>query len=568
MANKKVGISNRSNLQGDQLIINNATQSNITFGYTGSNSLTFSLPQNYGSVGEALITDGAGQLTWGTVSAAGDVQSNGLGETPRLAYWTGSYSLSNSDIRQGSGQLLFPGGSDPAPGIAFINDEDTGIKRAANNEIGIVLGGVEVSRFTSNYLQFGDVFYTGTDGVDGQVLAINGSGQTYWKTVVDGVDGATGATGPQGATGLDGATGATGAKGDPGTASVDLGFMYQSGEIQAASFSGTPLIYDVNFVGTFTASYVVNVESLDPRDWTVSNKTTTSFRLHSNSSTTLTQPVYWNAIEQDNKVLGAFIGAVGPQGATGPQGIPGLDGATGATGATGTPQSLSDTLLIGNTASTTILLQDGDVTNPALSFIDDINTGIWRPTANNFTIVTNGVERFRAATTFVRSSLPHRFTDGSVSSPSLTFNSDTDTGIYRVANDQLGITTGGSRRATFGATNSIATRTYFEKAVNHLPIVNSSVSGTYTLNYAEANVWNLTLTGNTTLDYTNAFDGSYIIRIKQDATGGRTLSFTSGKFIAVTTPTISTTANSISLIQIIHIGDKSIVQSVQNLIAI
>jgi len=564
MSLKKVGISNRSNLQGDQLIINNATQSNITFGYTGSNYLTFSLPQNYGSVGEALITNGAGVLSWGTVSAAGDVQSNGLGETPRLAYWTGSYSLANSDIRQGSGQLLFPGGSDPAPGIAFLNDEDTGIKRAGLNEVGIVLGAMEKARFTNNALQLGDVFYTNVAGNDTEVLAIDSIGNTYWRTVIDGVTGATGAQGDPGATG---ATGAQGPQGTPGTASVDLGFMYQSGEVLAASFSGTPLYYDITFVGTFTASYVVNVDSEDPRDWTTESKTTTGFRLISNSTTPLSSPVSWNAIEQDNKILGAFIGAVGPQGATGASGDTGATGSTGATGPAGSPQTLSDTLLLGNTASAPILLQSGtNQAAPALSFISS-NSGISNTSGDLMQFSIGGAQRLLlgANATFNASI---RIVDGTATVPSISFSSDTDTGLYRVASDQLGITTGGSRRATFGATNSIATRTYFEKAVNHVPITNSSVSGTYTLNYAEANVWDITLTGNTTLDYSNAFDGSYIIRIKQDATGGRTLSFTTGKFIAATTPTISTTANSTSLVQIIHIGDKSIVQSVQNLIAI
>jgi hypothetical protein len=648
---KKIGVSSNNNLQGDRLIINNATQSTIVFGYTGSNSLTYSLPQNYGSVGEALITDGSGALSWGTVSAAGDVQSNGLGESPRLAYFTGSYSLANSDIRQGTGQLLFPGGSDPAPGIAFINDEDTGIIRAGSNEVGIVLGGEEKARFTNNALQLGDVFYTNMAGDDEQVLTINSVGSTYWRTVQDGATGAQGpigptgpqgdigVTGPQGDPGVmgpigpDGPTGATGAKGDPGTASVDLGFMYQSGEISALSFTGSPLYYDVIFVGTFTASYVVNVDSEDPRDWTTSDKTITGFRLHSNSTSALTATVSWNAIEQDNKILGAFIGAVGPQGPIGPTGADstvvgptgpegpigptgpqGDQGIQGPTGATGTPQTLSDTLILGNTASTPILLLDGSGSVPSLSFINATTTGLYYSTSlMGFTV--NNASRFLVAASYVRSIMAHRFADGTAAAPTLTFHSQTNlgfyrsasnqisastngierfritnttigititgteaapslninqsnTGFYRPASNQLAITTGGSRRATFGATNSIATRTYFEKAVNHIPITNASVSGTYTLDYAEANVWDITLTGNTTLDYSNAFDGSYIIRIKQDATGGRTLSFTSGKFIAATTPAISTTANSISLIQIIHIADKSIVQSVQNLIAI
>jgi len=397
MSIKKVGVSNRSNLQGDQLIINNATQSTITFGYTGSNSLTFSLPQNYGSVGEALITNGAGVLSWGTVSAAGDVQSNGLGETPRLAYWTGSYSLSNSDIRQGTGQLLFPGGSNPAPGIAFINDEDTGIIRSAANEVGIVGGGVRLGEFKSNGLKVQNVTYTSTAGLAGQALVTDGSGNTSWSyfegatgatgATGAGVTGATGPIGPQGATGADstvpgpiGPTGPTGPQGIQGptgpqgiqgpTGGVDLAFMYQAGEVASTSFTGTPLYSDVTFVGIFTQSYIVNVESLDPRDWTVTNKTTTGFRLNSNSSSPLTATVSWNALEVDNKTLGAFVGAQGPLGPTGPQGIQGPLGPTGPQGPEFTASNTTGTVI----AFTSSLVYNSP-SSPATGNITDDLTG-------------------------------------------------------------------------------------------------------------------------------------------------------------------------------------------------
>lgn len=112
--------------------------------------------------------------------------------------------------------------------------------------------------------------------------------------------GATGATGPQGATGA------------TGTFQGDV-IMFQTGEVLSASFSGSPLIYDVSFIGTFTASYVVNIDSIDPRDFTISNKSGSGFRINTNSSTALTQPVEWMAIETSNNVIGAFVGAQGPE---------------------------------------------------------------------------------------------------------------------------------------------------------------------------------------------------------------------------------------------------------------
>ena len=105
MAQKKVGFTNTSNVQGDKLIINNGLTSSINFLFTGGSTLTFSLPKTDGSAGWAIITDGSGRLSFGTVSGAGNVQ--GTGTTPKLAYWTGTSSLGSSLLEEGSGQLLF-----------------------------------------------------------------------------------------------------------------------------------------------------------------------------------------------------------------------------------------------------------------------------------------------------------------------------------------------------------------------------------------------------------------------------------------------------------------------------
>lgn len=133
--------------------------------------------------------------------------------------------------------------------------------------------------------------------------------------------GSTGPAGPQGPTGASGIFSA-------GT------LMYQSGIIDGASFSGTQLIYTASFIGSFTSSYNVMIESTDQRVWTISNKTSTEFVINSNDITSISSSVSWTAIETGSKVIGAFIGATGPQG-IGATGLDGLDGATGATGPQG-----------------------------------------------------------------------------------------------------------------------------------------------------------------------------------------------------------------------------------------
>ena len=480
MSNKKVGISSASNLQGDRLIINNATQSTITFGFTGSSSLTFSLPQSDGSPGFALITDGSGNLTFGTVSAAGDVQSNGLGETPRLAFWTGSYSLSNSDIRQGSGQLLFPGGSTPSPGIAFINDEDTGIMRNANNEVAIVGGGVKLSEFNSSGVKVGNITYTNVSGSNTQVLATDGSGGTYWTFGVDGPTGSTGPqgvtgpTGPQGLIGVTGATGADGVSNIPGPTGPtgpqgatgpqgiqgiqgvtgSTGATGATGPQGATGSTGATGSFDAVFFDGWlnTASYSTQISALtSSTNWSAGNTFSGTISSTFQGQRYFDHPYLYEAIDDNEWVRNNILDISGATGATGSQGDIGPIGPTGATGVA--TQTLEQTLALGNTTGTySILVQDGLVGTPSIAFTSDTDTGVRRFANNNFRMVAGGTDIVGFA---LLGSTPVMYSvnttlgrfymgQGSVGSPSLTYEADLDTGIYRPAANQIAISAGGS----------------------------------------------------------------------------------------------------------------------------
>jgi hypothetical protein len=401
MAQKKTGNSVNSNLQGDSFIINNGLTASTQYKFIGATDTIFYLPIVDGAAGYSLITDGSGNLSFGTVSNQGNVQSPlGGGTTPQLAYWTGSQSLGDSDLQQGTGQLLFPSGSAPSPGISFQLDTDTGIIRPSANKVGVVAGGSTIATFDSNGIKVGSVTYNGTDGPSGYTLVTDGSGNLSWgfnggPTGQTGATGSTGSQGDIGATGATGAdstllgpTGATGATGSQGaTGGVDNQFLYQSNVVDGASFSGSPLYYDVTFVGTFTASYVVSIDSEEVRDWSTSNKTATGFRLESNSTSVLVEDVYWNAIENTSTTLGSFIGSQGPQGATGATGATGADGSTGSTGSAGPEFTPSDTtgLVIAFTSS---LIYNSPSVPGTSSITDDLtgsNVGIIQKIYHNYT---------------------------------------------------------------------------------------------------------------------------------------------------------------------------------------
>ncbi len=99
---KQVGFTNTSHIQGDKLILNNGLTSSISFGFSGSTSLTFSLPQDYGSSGYGLVTDGLGNLSFGVVSSTGGI-TGGTGATGPQGVQgvTGSIGLTGSQGPQG-----------------------------------------------------------------------------------------------------------------------------------------------------------------------------------------------------------------------------------------------------------------------------------------------------------------------------------------------------------------------------------------------------------------------------------------------------------------------------------
>jgi hypothetical protein len=83
-------------------------------------------------------------------------------------------------------------------------------------------------------------------------------------------------------------------------------------------------------------------------------------------------------------------------------------------------------------------------------------------------------------------------------------------------------------------------------------VSNTAVTGTYTLNCVASNFWDLTLTGNTTISPTGVPPSTRMwagtIVAKQDATGGRTITWPAGsKYPGGVVPPATTTANAIDI---------------------
>jgi len=93
---------------------------------------------------------------------------------------------------------------------------------------------------------------------------------------------------------------------------------------------------------------------------------------------------------------------------------------------------------------------DGTAAVPAFSFANDINSGIYRVGTDTVGVSVNGANTFEIGVfgTAIRVGSLY-ILDGTAGNPSIRFDADTNTGIYRPANDVLTIAAGGAPVASF-----------------------------------------------------------------------------------------------------------------------
>jgi len=91
---------------------------------------------------------------------------------------------------------------------------------------------------------------------------------------------------------------------------------------------------------------------------------------------------------------------------------------------------------------------------PVWTFRDDPNTGIYSPGADQLAISTNGIQRLTTDTAAVTSTLPILHPVGAVGTPSITFAGDINTGLYSPTADTFSVSTGGVERVRFDSTTA------------------------------------------------------------------------------------------------------------------
>lgn len=98
---------------------------------------------------------------------------------------------------------------------------------------------------------------------------------------------------------------------------------------------------------------------------------------------------------------------------------------------------------------------DGSAGAPVVAFIGDLDTGLYRAAADQIGVSTGGSNRLIISTSSFAATLPWLGPSGSASSPTFSFSGDANTGMYRIGSDSVGIAAGGVERFGVGSVGEI-----------------------------------------------------------------------------------------------------------------
>lgn len=105
----------------------------------------------------------------------------------------------------------------------------------------------------------------------------------------------------------------------------------------------------------------------------------------------------------------------------------------------------------GDTMAGALGMPTGTAPLPALTF-GDPDSGIFAPAVDQIAVSAGGTARLTISTSSILCGVNVHSTNGTAALPSFTFSTDTNTGMYRVGADQIGLSAGGTNRLTISTT--------------------------------------------------------------------------------------------------------------------
>ena len=100
-----------------------------------------------------------------------------------------------------------------------------------------------------------------------------------------------------------------------------------------------------------------------------------------------------------------------------------------------------------------LLLSDGSAGAPTYSFSSDPDTGIYRDGADSISFTTGGVQRLDIDGGGIKGKVVFAAPYGSEAAPGFSFDGDPDTGIYRQNTNEIGFATGGTENLRLTGSN-------------------------------------------------------------------------------------------------------------------
>ena len=139
---------------------------------------------------------------------------------------------------------------------------------------------------------------------------------------------------------------------------------------------------------------------------------------------------------------------------------------------------------------------------PSISFSNDQDTGVYRPSANTLGLVAGGATTVKITPTQIVLS------DGTEAAPGLAFDSDRNTGLYRPDAETIAIATNGSKRVQIDADSvDISTNLILDKGTYSVTLNSATATEDYVLSLppdAGSNNQVLTTNGSGVLSWTSS----------------------------------------------------------------
>lgn len=142
--------------------------------------------------------------------------------------------------------------------------------------------------------------------------------------------------------------------------------------------------------------------------------------------------------------------------------------------------------------SGTLQIPAGSAGTPSIAFQSDTDTGIYSVSGNIIGIASAGARTVAFQSNLTRFDQRITNVDGTAAAPSYTFTNDLDTGLFRPTTNQLGVITGGATAAVFNSSGLV-----LPQLSNTLLAVNSSgqIIATSSTSPSSASSFGITIDG-------------------------------------------------------------------------